>query len=127
MQDECKRFDNLADWYTYILRYDIKFAESAKEKSQNKDGVILSTMHRSKGLEWDQVFVTGLNKGNLPYERQGRKAEEEEERRLLYVAITRARKSCTLFSVDKTGRGDGLSIFCDELSEERSENLKMAK
>lgn len=123
MKDECSKFTTLTEWYNYIQRYDIKFAEYAKEKSKSKNGVTISTMHRSKGLEWDQVFVTGIAKGNIPYERKGRKTEEEEERRLLYVAITRARKSCTLFAVDRTG--NNLSKFHAEVfSGKRKERRK---
>jgi len=55
------------------------------------------TVHASKGLEFDYVFITGLEDGLFPHERFGEKKEdEEEERRLFYVALTRARKKVFL-------------------------------
>ncbi len=56
------------------------------------EGVTLATLHTAKGLEWDAVFVTGLQEGTLPISFADTAAEVEEERRLLYVGITRARK-----------------------------------
>jgi DNA helicase-2/ATP-dependent DNA helicase PcrA len=54
-------------------------------------GVQLMTFHRAKGLEFDAVFLPRLLDGELPYRRRGAEADPEEERRLLYVGITRAR------------------------------------
>jgi len=60
-------------------------------------GVTLASMHAAKGLEWDAVFVVGLVDGVLPIaQSQSRPEAVEEERRLLYVAITRAREQLTL-------------------------------
>jgi DNA helicase-2/ATP-dependent DNA helicase PcrA len=59
-----------------------------------RDRVSLMTVHASKGLEFDAVFVTGLEQGLFPSEREGTDTtrDSEEERRLFYVALTRARK-----------------------------------
>ena len=65
-------------------------------------GVTLSSLHAAKGLEWDAVFLVGLNEGTLPIQHalgEGGAAEEaavEEERRLLYVGVTRAREVLSL-------------------------------
>jgi len=53
------------------------------------DAVVLSTIHRAKGLEWDNVAVTGLTEGSLPISSATTAAQLDEERRLLYVAMTR--------------------------------------
>ncbi|MDO8504294.1 MAG: UvrD-helicase domain-containing protein [Candidatus Liptonbacteria bacterium] len=68
------------------------------DKAQNKSPqVILSTIHLAKGLEFDNVFVAGVKEGLLPHGRSFYDEEAlEEERRLLYVAMTRARKELTL-------------------------------
>lgn len=64
---------------------------------KKKNGVKLMTIHASKGLEFDYVFITGLEQGLFPSERQDQKKDdEEEERRLFYVAITRAKKKVFL-------------------------------
>ena len=55
------------------------------------DGVTLASLHAAKGLEWDAVFVVGVNEGMLPISYAETSEQIEEERRLLYVAITRAR------------------------------------
>jgi DNA helicase II / ATP-dependent DNA helicase PcrA len=55
------------------------------------DGVTLASLHAAKGLEWDAVFVVGVNEGMLPISYAETPDQIEEERRLLYVAITRAR------------------------------------
>ena len=54
-------------------------------------GVTLATLHTAKGLEWDAVFVVGVCEGTLPITYAESPTEVEEERRLLYVGITRAR------------------------------------
>jgi DNA helicase-2/ATP-dependent DNA helicase PcrA len=64
------------------------------DRKEKKPGVTLMTVHAAKGLEFDAVFVTGLEEGLFPHEGMGNDEErdEEEERRLFYVAITRAKK-----------------------------------
>src|SRR5680860_307292 len=62
-------------------------------------GVKLMTVHASKGLEFDYVFITGLEDGLFPNQRNGEvktNEDAEEERRLFYVALTRARKKIFL-------------------------------
>lgn len=83
-------------------------------------GVVLTTMHSSKGLEFSSVYVVGLNEGLLPYmsspDEEISDARLEEERRLLYVAITRAKDSLTISSPAKRfGKKIGKSIFLKEL------------
>ena len=56
------------------------------------DGVTLATLHAAKGLEWDAVFVCGAQEGSIPISYADTPAEVEEERRLLYVGMTRARE-----------------------------------
>ena len=60
------------------------------------DGVTLTTLHAAKGLEWDAVFVTGVQDGTLPISMADGPTEIEEERRLLYVGMTRARRSLSV-------------------------------
>lgn len=62
------------------------------DASENRDKVVLSTIHSAKGLEWDTVFVISLNEGSFPSEKSISKIDDlEEERRLFYVACSRAK------------------------------------
>lgn len=65
------------------------------------DGVLISTIHRAKGLEWPHVFIAGFNDRHFPYRLRNRnllESDMESERRLLYVAMTRAKQSLKLFT-----------------------------
>ena len=72
-----------------------KMAIVSLQDTSSEAGVALSTIHGVKGLEYDRVFITGLEQGLFP---SSLDADEEEERRLMYVAITRARKRLYLSS-----------------------------
>ena len=64
---------------------------AAEQHAPVADGVTLATFHAAKGLEWDSVFLCGLQDGTLPITYADTPAAVEEERRLLYVGMTRAR------------------------------------
>ena len=69
-------------------------------QSDSDNCVTLMTMHSAKGLEFDRVYVTGMDEGVFPGNRaMGEQEEMEEERRLCYVAMTRARKTLTMTNV----------------------------
>jgi superfamily I DNA/RNA helicase len=85
------------------------------DAEKNKNGVILSTIHRSKGLEWDQVYIPGCCDGIIPHKMAN---ELEEERRLMYVAITRAKKNLTMSWFQTKGEKEfESSLFLDELGD----------
>ena len=66
------------------------------EKREAKVGVKLMTVHAAKGLEFKYVFITGLEDGLFPHQRDGGDSDQEEERRLFYVALTRAKEKLYL-------------------------------
>ena len=70
----------------------------AAEATASADGVNLLTYHRAKGLEWDAVYLPALDEGTLPIRQAKVEAEIAEERRLLYVGITRARRYLAISS-----------------------------
>lgn len=84
--------------------------------------VTLITMHAAKGLEWPTVFISGLTEGLFPHSRALMDEEQmEEERRLCYVGITRAKRSLTLSYALRRGWGDGDGVpsrFLAEIPEE---------
>jgi DNA helicase-2/ATP-dependent DNA helicase PcrA len=98
--------------------------------SENKNGVKLLTVHSAKGLEFDFVFISGLEADLFPHKGFGEKKnkeEKEEERRLFYVALTRARKKLFLtWAETRTIFGNmevnAPSEFLDDISEEYVKN-----
>lgn len=85
---EASEFNTMKDWFDYVEKYEIRLKEASKRK---KEGVCLSTFHGSKGLEWKCVFVININEKITPYVKAEDKEDLEEERRMFYVAITRAK------------------------------------
>ncbi|OPY76861.1 MAG: ATP-dependent DNA helicase PcrA [Syntrophorhabdus sp. PtaU1.Bin153] len=90
------------------------------------DAVALMTIHMTKGLEFEVVFVTGAEDGLIPYRRPGDSGDAEEERRLLYVAMTRAKEELFLIHARKRSifgkRGHRFpSPFLKEIGEEFTE------
>ncbi|WP_163855739.1 ATP-dependent helicase [Paenibacillus elgii] len=75
----------------------LKYRDLQEKLTEEKKAVKLMTIHASKGLEFDSVFIAGLNQGVFPSKRT---SDFDEERRLMYVAITRARERLSLSSVE---------------------------
>jgi DNA helicase-2/ATP-dependent DNA helicase PcrA len=108
-EDEKERLENLEEMVTYATRYsdlqlmleDIALQSDQDELSDDRkqEGVKLMTIHSAKGLEFDYVFIGGLEQGLFPHDGFDEKKsveDQEEERRLFYVALTRARKKLLL-------------------------------
>lgn len=94
---------------------------SSSRQVEDADRMVLSTIHSAKGLEWEAVFVIGLADGRFPHAKAEPGEQWEEERRLLYVAATRARKYLylsypkELMTPDRQFRRVGMSPFLSEL------------
>jgi DNA helicase-2/ATP-dependent DNA helicase PcrA len=71
-------------------------ARAAAEESPKPDGVALSSLHAAKGLEWPVVFVIGVHEGSLPLVYRDALSDVDEERRLLYVGVTRAKDALSI-------------------------------
>lgn len=84
-------------WNVLILGEDADISR-ATGKSWESGAVKLMTLHGSKGLEFPAVFIAGVKEGMLPLESEGRPTDLEEERRLFYVGMTRAREELILTS-----------------------------
>ena len=101
IQESTKGMKSLAEWENYIEDYTEKLAEQAKKQETKREGVVISTLHASKGLEYDQVYILNVNEGSIPYKKAVLPEAVEEERRLFYVGMTRAKKKLTLCYVKR--------------------------
>ena len=118
-----KEFDNLESFLEHVA------LATAIDQDWEGQKVNLMTMHASKGLEFDVVFLPGWEEGLFPHQKSIEEKGEnglEEERRLAYVGITRAKKMANIsFSMNRFYQGDWIdsisSRFIDELP---SKNLK---
>ena len=96
LTESTRGMDSLEQWENYIEEYSRKLEEQARKQEQQKEGVLLSTLHGVKGLEFDKVYILNVNEGSMPYRKAVLEPAIEEERRLFYVGMTRARKQLTL-------------------------------
>ena len=96
LTESTKGMDSLEEWEKYIEEYTHKLEEQAKKQEQEREGVLISTLHGVKGLEFDKVYILNVNEGSMPYKKAVLEPAIEEERRLFYVGMTRARKILTL-------------------------------
>lgn len=99
LQELSRGYRTAEDWFRHIEEYRETLAEEAKKNQQEKSGVTISTLHSVKGLEYDCVYILDVNEGVMPYQKAVLEEDIEEERRMFYVGMTRARKKLTLCSV----------------------------
>ena len=110
-----KGYGTIKEWFEHIESYG-KMLKEQNKKNGEKDGVNLMTMHAAKGLEFDTVFVIEANEGSCPYKKATTDEEIEEERRLFYVAMTRAKRKLVISYVkEKNGKDLLPSRFVSEL------------
>ncbi|OGW37907.1 MAG: hypothetical protein A2Y97_09935 [Nitrospirae bacterium RBG_13_39_12] len=115
---------------TFISELSLQSASGGDvdDADEDRECVILSTVHQAKGLEWSTIFVIGLNDGRFPSVKSLRTEYEEEERRLFYVAVTRAKDELYLCYPITSDDWHGLgflrpSRFIKELPEDVYEEI----
>ncbi|MDR0273466.1 MAG: ATP-dependent helicase [Clostridiales bacterium] len=95
LQEAAKLFANPMDFIAHANTV----SQAAKQQEKTGECVTLTTLHSAKGLEFERVFIAGIVEEVLPYIRSKTAAEIEEERRLFYVGVTRAKKELYLSTI----------------------------
>ena len=101
LQNSAKGFDTYNDWFEHIENYTAELEKIYRQQNQNPESVALATLHSSKGLEYDNVYIIDVNEGIMPYKKAVLDNEVEEERRMFYVGMTRAKKKLHLYSIEQ--------------------------
>ena len=119
IEEAAKPFASIEDWFDHVQEYTEALRLKERQRSLKQEGVRLMTIHAAKGLEFDAVFIIEANEGRIPYKKAKTEKETEEERRLFYVAMTRAKELLKICYVKtKNGKEVSPSRFVEELLEE---------
>ena len=116
LQEAAKGFDSFEDWFQHMEEYKETLKNQNREKNREEDAVTLTTLHSSKGLEFPVVFIVDINEGTIPHRKATLEADLEEERRMFYVGMTRAKDRLHLYyAKERYGKKQDVSRFLDEL------------
>ena len=118
LQESARAYKTYDEWFAYMERYKKEMDEMRKRQQEVKEGVHLATMHSSKGLEYDTVYlldvIDGILPDQIPKSLKNAPKEDieayEEDRRLFYVGVTRAKNRLLVFTMKNQP-----SKFCMEL------------
>ena len=120
-EKRCKEYRSYEELIAHIEIYTEELEKQGKEKNQfdkvNEGKVQLMTIHASKGLEFKSVYIIHVNEGEIPYHKAQAVEELEEERRLFYVAMTRAKDKLDIsYVVEKNGKKIRPSCYISEIA-----------
>ena len=118
LQEGARDFSSFEEWFRHMEDYRRELEKRRDRQREEGEAVVLSTLHSAKGLEFPHVFIPDLNERILPHKKAVQDADMEEERRLLYVGMTRAKETLHLLSVrEQYGKRLEVSRFIKELEE----------
>jgi len=118
IQKEAAAFKDISQWILFVKTMTEQKADLPETNmaESDREGVQLMTMHMAKGLEFSHVFIVNVNEGNIPHGKQPDETSREEERRLFYVAMTRAKTALEILYLTGTKAHPRLpSVFLKEL------------
>ncbi len=117
--EKSRDYKTYDEWFDYIDEYEKGLLKSRKD-NEDKDAVLLTTMHKSKGLEFEAVFIINAIEDHTPHKKAMKDSDIEEERRMFYVAMTRAKRYLYIYSPEKFfGKKAVVSRFVNELTFDR--------
>jgi len=116
LHDDARAFADYDAWFAHMEAYTKELQQQKKQQELSGDCLSLSTLHSAKGLEYPIVHILDVNEELMPYKKAVMDADIQEERRMFYVGITRARERLYIHSVKKyNGREVDISRFVGEM------------
>lgn len=116
IQTRAKEYRTIEEWFAHIERYTEKLKNKSKQTEFNPNAISFLTMHSAKGLEFHTVFIIEANEDICPYKKAEIVEDMEEERRMFYVAMTRAKKKLYISYVrERNGKPMLPSRFVNDL------------
>lgn len=126
LQEEAKNHSDFDEWFDYIQQYGEELKEQAGKSQamlngqEPEEAVVIMTMHGAKGLEYECVFIPDVNEGVTPHNKAVLDADMEEERRMFYVAMTRAKHYLHIYYVkERFNKEVDVSRFVEEIVGEK--------
>ncbi len=122
LQEAAREYGTFADWFAHMEEYrDELVKQSAVKNDRARDAVTFMTFHGSKGLEFPAVYIVDANEGITPHHKAVVNEDMEEERRMFYVAATRAKQALTItYAKDRFNKKQEVSRFATELITDRA-------
>lgn len=121
LQDGARAFRTYEEWFAHMEEYTEELKRQKKQQETMTECVSLATLHSAKGLEYKNVHILDVNEELMPYKKAVLDADLQEERRMFYVGITRAKENLYIHSVKKyNGREVDISRFVEEMQNCRS-------
>lgn len=117
LQEAAREYRTFAEWFEHMEEYREELARQSEQKNdRSRDAVSLMTFHGSKGLEFQHVYIVDANEGITPHRRAVVNEDMEEERRMFYVAVTRAKRALTVtYTRERFNKKQEASRFVSEL------------
>lgn len=116
LQDGARQFRTYDEWFAHMEEYTKELKRQKKQQEMLAECVSLATLHSAKGLEYKNVHILDVNEELMPYKKAVLDADLQEERRMFYVGITRAKENLFIHSVKKyNGREVDVSRFVGEM------------
>ena len=122
LQEAAREYNTFAEWFAHMEEYREELAkQSAKKNDRDRDAVTFMTFHGAKGLEFPHVYIVDANEGITPHHKAVVNEDMEEERRMFYVAVTRAKRALTVtYTRERFGKKQEISRFVSELLTDRT-------
>ncbi|WP_418465622.1 ATP-dependent helicase [Frisingicoccus sp.] len=115
LMDKSHAYKTWEEWFKAIEQYSETLKIRSRQRFEAAEGIRLLTMHGAKGLEYDVVYIPDANDGLMPHKKAATESDKEEERRMFYVAMTRAKNDLRVyFTRERYGKALEMSPFVGE-------------